>query len=59
MRLCPRDPRSLRVVRILLDTHCWLRMKIDPDRFSAEARQIIEDPGRRGCLNLAGVRVPL
>lgn len=29
---------------VLLDTHCWLWMQAHPERFSSEARDVIEDP---------------
>lgn len=32
-------------MRILLDTHCWLWMLIDPERFSAEGRAHLTTPG--------------
>lgn len=40
-------------MRILLDTHCWLWMQVDPDRFSSESRQIIEDSGNELLLSAA------
>lgn len=40
-------------MRVLLDTHCWLWMQVDPDRFSAETRRVIEDPGNELLLSVA------
>jgi PIN domain nuclease of toxin-antitoxin system len=40
-------------MRILLDTHCWLWMQVDPDRFSAASRRLIEDPGNELLLSAA------
>jgi len=30
-------------VRILLDTHCWLWLHTEPERFASPARAIVED----------------
>ena len=32
-------------MRVLLDTHCWLWMHAQPERFSPAARALIEDTG--------------
>ncbi len=40
-------------MRVLLDTHCWLWMQVDPDRFSRESRLILEDPGNELLLSAA------
>ena len=40
-------------MRILLDTHCWLWMQVDPDRFSNASRRIIEDPDNELLLSAA------
>lgn len=40
-------------MRILLDTHCWLWMQVAPERFSHEARRLIEDPGNELLLSSA------
>ncbi len=40
-------------MRILLDTHCWLWMQVDPERFSDESRRLIEDPDNELLLSAA------
>lgn len=40
-------------MRILLDTHCWLWMQAAPDRFSAEATQMLLDPRNELLLSAA------
>jgi PIN domain nuclease of toxin-antitoxin system len=30
-------------VTLLLDTHCWLWMQAEPEKFSAAARELVED----------------
>lgn len=32
-------------MRILLDTQCWLWMALSPERFSADARALVEERG--------------
>ena len=39
--------------RILLDTHCWLWMQVDPERFSSASRRLIEDPDNELLLSAA------
>jgi PIN domain nuclease of toxin-antitoxin system len=31
-------------LRLLLDTHCWLWMRAEPDRLSEPTRQLLRDP---------------
>jgi PIN domain nuclease of toxin-antitoxin system len=31
-------------VKLLLDTQCWLWMQASPERFSSQARDIVDDP---------------
>lgn len=40
-------------MRILLDTHCWLWMLTEPDRFSPGSRRLIEDPDNELLLSAA------
>ena len=40
-------------MRILLDTQCWLWIQVSPDRFSAEALRIVQDPGNDLLLSAA------
>jgi PIN domain nuclease of toxin-antitoxin system len=40
-------------VRILLDTQCWLWMQAAPERLSAAAREMIEDPEPQLLLSAA------
>ncbi len=34
-------------MRVLLDTHCWLWVHAQPERFSLAARAVIEDTGNQ------------
>lgn len=40
-------------MKILLDTQAWLWMQASPDRFSMEARMLIEDAGSELYLSVA------
>lgn len=40
-------------MKILLDTHCWLWMQSAPERLSAEALALIEDPANELLLSAA------
>jgi PIN domain nuclease of toxin-antitoxin system len=40
-------------VRLLIDTHCWLWMQAEPDRFSSETRKALLDPGNELYLSAA------
>ena len=31
-------------MRVLLDTHCWLWMRAEPERLSEASRQLLRDP---------------
>jgi len=42
-------------LRILLDTHCWLWLESDPDRFRAAVRRRLEDPATELWLSSASV----
>jgi len=40
-------------MRLLVDTHCWLWMHVDPDRFSAETLGLLEDADNELLLSAA------
>lgn len=40
-------------MRLLLDTHVWLWMQVEPERLSREARGIVENPGNELLLSTA------
>ena len=40
-------------MRLLLDTHCWLWMELQPERFSAVTRALIESAGAELFLSAA------
>jgi PIN domain nuclease of toxin-antitoxin system len=40
-------------LRVLLDTHCWLWVWTDPERFSTEARALLGDPANETFLSAA------
>ena len=42
-------------MKLLLDTHCWLWLESDPDRFRAAVRRRLEDPATELWLSAASV----
>ena len=40
-------------MRILLDTHCWLWMQVNPERLSGAARELITEPSTALYLSAA------
>ncbi len=42
-------------MKLLLDTHCWLWMRGDPDRFSAAAQRLVCDPEVALYLSVASI----
>ncbi|MBC8093222.1 MAG: type II toxin-antitoxin system VapC family toxin [Pseudonocardia sp.] len=40
-------------MRVLLDTHAWLWMAMDPDRLRAESRDLMVDPDNQVLLSVA------
>jgi PIN domain nuclease of toxin-antitoxin system len=40
-------------MKVLLDTHCWLWMQAEPDRFSSETRKLLLDPDNELFLSAA------
>jgi PIN domain nuclease of toxin-antitoxin system len=42
-------------LRLLLDTHCWLWMRGEPERLSEVSRRVLRDPGSALYLSAATV----
>jgi len=42
-------------MRLLLDTHCWIWMQTDPERFSKRTREILIDPANELMLSVASI----
>jgi PIN domain nuclease of toxin-antitoxin system len=42
-------------LKILLDTHCWLWLCVDPERFSTKTMARLTDPGTQRLLSAASV----